>query len=133
MRRAKPDELNEDAKPVALLQLSEERRRELFPVEFSQVDPLAAAEPSIGSLVQLDSGPYAVVMYGKSSGETEVSMPVSAPLARYWAAFLREVPLIANEIVWTSVKVAPRPAARPSPRKPEKAKTAAMKVSKTSR
>jgi hypothetical protein len=130
MRRAKPDELNEDAKPIALLQLSEDRLRELFPVEFSQVDPLAAAEPSIGSLVQLDSGPYAVVMYGKSTGETEVSMPVSAPLARYWEAFLREVPLIANEIVWTSTKVAPRIASRPTP---QKAKTAAMKVSKTSR
>jgi hypothetical protein len=129
MRRAKPDELNEDAKPVALLQLSEDRLRELFPVEFSQVDPLAAAQPSIGSLVQLDSGPYAVVMYGKSTGETEVSMPVSAPLARYWAAFLREVPLIASEILWTSVRVADRP----SPRKPQKTKTAAMKVSKTSR
>ncbi|HEV7488336.1 MAG TPA: hypothetical protein VGQ65_21890 [Thermoanaerobaculia bacterium] len=133
MRRAKPNELNEDAKPIALLQLSEDRLRELFPVEFSQVDPLAAAEPSIGSLVQLDSGPYAVVMYGKSTGETEVSMPVSAPLARYWAAFLREVPLINNEIVWTSAKIAPRVAARPSPRKPQTAKAAAMKVSKTSR
>jgi hypothetical protein len=133
MRRARPDELNEDAKPVALLQLSEDRLRELFPVDFTEVDPLAAAEPSIGSLVQLDSGPYAVVMFGKSTGETEVSMPVSAPLARYWAAFLREVPLIANEIVWTSVNVGPRVAARPSPRKPENAKTAAMKVSKTSR
>ena len=83
--------------------------------------------------MQLDSGPYAVVMYGKSTGETEVSMPVSAPLARYWAAFLREVPLIANEIVWTSAKLVPRVPTRPSPRKPEKAETAAMKVSKTSR
>jgi hypothetical protein len=133
MRRAKPDELNEDAKPIALLQLSEDRLRELFPVEFTEADALAAAEPSIGSLVQLDSGPYAVVMYGKSTGEAEVSMPVSAALAQYWAAFLREVPLIANEIVWTSVNVAPRSTVRPSARQPEEAKTAAMKVSKTSR
>jgi hypothetical protein len=98
MRRAKPDELDEDAKTIAILQLSEERLRELFPIEFSAVDPLAAAEPSIGSLVQLDSGPYAVVMYGTSTGETEVSMT----LATGWAAFLREVPLLANEIVWTA-------------------------------
>lgn len=133
MRRASPDELNEDAKPIALLRLSEDRLQELFPVEFSEADPLSAAEPSIGGLVQLDSGPYAVVMYGKSSGETEVSMPVSAPLARYWAAFLREVPLIANEIVWTSDKLAPRSTPRSSTRKPEKAvKASAMKVSKTS-
>ena len=105
MRRAKPEELNEDAEPIALLQLSEDRLHELFPVDFIEADPLSAAEPSLGSLVQLDSGPYAVVMYGKSIGETEVSMPVSVPLARYWAAFLREVPLIDNEIVWTSAKV----------------------------
>ena len=106
MRRASPEELNENARPVALLRLSQDRLRELFPVELSETDPLSAPEPSIGGLVQLDSGPYAVVIYGKGTGETEVSMPVSAPLARYWAAFLREVPLIASEIVWTSDKVA---------------------------
>src|SRR3954453_10787361 len=102
MRRAKPDELNEDAKPIALLQLSEGRLRELFPVEFSEVDPLAAAEPSIGSLVQLDSGLYAVIMYGKVTGQTEVSMLFPA----HWLAFLREVPLSTNEIVWTALSVA---------------------------
>ena len=132
MRRASPGELNEDAKPIALLRLSEDRLHELFPVELSEADPLSAAEPSIGGLVQLDSGPYAVVMYGKVSGETEVSLPVSAPMARYWAAFLREVPLIANEIVWTSDKVTPRTTPRPTPRKPEKIKASAMKASKTS-
>src|SRR4051812_24059593 len=132
MRRASPDELNEDAKPVALLRLSQDRLRELFPVELSEADPLSGPEPSIGGLVQLDSGPYAVVVYGKSTGETEVSMPVSAPLARYWAAFLREVPLIANEIVWTSDKVARQPTPRPSPRTPENANASATKISKTS-
>jgi hypothetical protein len=100
MRRAKPDELNEDAKPIALLKLSEDRLRELFPVEFSEVDPLAAAEPSIGALVQLESGSYAVVMYGKITGQTEVSMP----LTTRWLAFLSEVPLRTNEIVWTAEK-----------------------------
>ncbi|MEA2236226.1 MAG: hypothetical protein QOC81_950 [Thermoanaerobaculia bacterium] len=102
MRRARPEELNEDAKLIALLQLSEDRLRELFSIELSEADPLSAAEPSIGGLVQLDSGPYAVVVYGKITGETEVSLPVSAPLAKHWTAFLREVPLVAQEIVWTS-------------------------------
>jgi hypothetical protein len=107
MRRARPDELNEDAKPIALLQLSEDRLRELFPVEFSEVDPLAAAEPSIGSLVQFDSGFYAVVMYGKRTGQTEISIPVSATPAPHWTAFLREVPLLAIEIAWTAEAIAP--------------------------
>jgi hypothetical protein len=101
MRRAKPDELNEDAKPIALLKLSEGRLRELFPVEFSEVDPLAAAEPSIGALVQLDSGPYAVVMYGEITGQTEVSMPLTS----LWSAFVLEVPVRTNEIVWTADRV----------------------------
>ncbi len=101
MRRALPDELNEDARPIALLRLSKDRLEELFPVELSEADPLSAAEPSIGALVQLDSGPYAIVMYGEVSCEAEVSLPVSAPVARHWAAFLSEVPLVAEEIVWT--------------------------------
>ena len=100
MRRAKPDEMHDDAKPIALLKLSERRLRELFPVEFSEVDPLAAAEPSIGALVQLESGSYAVVMYGKITGQTEVSMP----LTTHWLEFLSEVPLRTNEIVWTALK-----------------------------
>jgi len=131
MRRASPNELNEDARPIALLRPSKNRLEELFPIEFSEADPLSAAEPSIGGLVQLESGPYAVVMYGKVSGETEVSLPVSAPIARHWAAFLREVPVVAKEIVWTTDNVKPRNA-RPSPRKPERSKPSALKRTKTS-
>src|SRR2546430_2703109 len=130
MRRARPEELNEDAKPIALLRLSKDRFEELFPVELSNADPLSTAEPSIGGLVQLDSGPYVVVVYGKISGEAEVSLPVSAPMPRQWKAFLREVPLVAKEIVWTSDKVKPRQTSRPSPRRPEnKIKTSALKRS----
>lgn len=108
MRRARPEELNEEAKPIALLRLSKARFEELFPVEMSDTGPFSAAEPSIGGLVQLDSGPYAVVVYGKASGEAEVSLPVSALMPRQRKAFLREVPLAAKEIVWTSDKVKPR-------------------------
>jgi hypothetical protein len=133
MRRANPEELREDARPIALLRLSKDRFEELFPVEMSDTDPLSAAEPSIGGLVQPDSGPYAVVVYGKTSGEAEVSLPVSSPMPRQWKAFLREVPLASREIVWTSDKVASPAVKRPSPRKPEKSfKAAATKRSKTS-
>jgi len=109
MRRASPDELDEDARPIALLRLSKDRLVELFPVELSEADPLSAAEPSIGALVQLDSGPYAIVMYGKVSGEAEVSLPVSSSIAHDWAAFLREVPLVVKEVVWTSEAVNTKP------------------------
>jgi hypothetical protein len=133
MRRARPEELNEDAKPIALLHLSEDRLRELFPFELSEADPLSTAEPSIGGLVQLDSGAYAVVVYGKISGETEVSLPVSAPMAKHWTAFLREVPLVAEEIVWTSDRIKPRKTVRPVPRQPEKKiKASALRRTKAS-
>ncbi|MEA2164937.1 MAG: hypothetical protein QOK37_3064 [Thermoanaerobaculia bacterium] len=132
MRRARPEELNEDAKLIALLRLSKARFEELFPVVMSDTDPLSAAEPSIGGLVQLDSGPY-VVVYGKASGEAEVSLPVSAPMPRQWKAFLREVPLAAREIVWTSDRIKPRHTAGPSPRRPEtKLKASVLKRSKPS-
>jgi hypothetical protein len=120
MRRAKPEELNEDARPIALLRLSKDRFEELFPIEMSDADPLSVAEPSIGGLVQLDSGPYAVIVYGKTSGEAEVSLAISPPMPRQWKAFLREVPLADGEIVWTSDRVASPSIDRPSPRKPEK-------------
>ncbi len=35
MRRARPEELNEDAKPIARIRLSKDRFEELFPVEMS--------------------------------------------------------------------------------------------------
>jgi len=41
-------------------------------------------------------------MYGKITGEAEVSLPVSGPTAHDWASFLREVPLLSKEIAWTS-------------------------------
>jgi hypothetical protein len=125
--------MTEDARPIALLQLSEDRLRELFPVELSEADPLSSAEPSIGGLVQLDSGPYAVVVYGKTTGQTEVSLPVSTPMAKHWTAFLREVPLVTQEIVWTSERVTPRRTVRPAPRQPEKKiKASALRRTKTS-
>jgi len=48
-------------------------------------------------------------MYGKVSGEAEVSLPVSSSIAHDWAAFLREVPLVVKEVVWTSEAVNTKP------------------------
>ena len=47
MRRARPEELKEDAKPVALLRLSKDRLEELFPVELSEVDLLRLNRRSV--------------------------------------------------------------------------------------
>jgi len=108
MRLAGPEELKEDTKLAAIIQLTRTRLAELFPVEFRDVDPLSAAEPSVGGLIQLDGGLYTVVVYGKITGETEVSFPISSAEDRSWDAFLREVPLTGKEIIWTAPTLAHR-------------------------
>lgn len=101
MQRALPTALQEDAKPVAVLQLMPARLAELFPVRFSDLDPLAEAEPSRGALIELDEvGTLAVVVYGTITGRTTISFPASASFAAQWRALRSEVPLRDDEIVW---------------------------------
>jgi hypothetical protein len=100
MRRARAAEMNEDAVPALVLSVDERRLRELFPVRFSRVEPLAEPEPSTGALIQLDSGPYAVVMYGKETGRATISFPATADVRRALAALVREIGIQRSEIEW---------------------------------
>lgn len=100
MRRARPAELQEDAVPALVLSVDPHRLRELFPVRFSRVDSLAEPEPSKGALIQLDSGPYAVVMYGTETGRATISLPAASNVRRTLAALLRETPIHRDEIEW---------------------------------
>ena len=100
MRRARATEMNEDAVPALVLSVDAHRLRELFPVRFSRVAPLAEPEPSTGALIQLDSGPYAVVMYGKETGRATISFPASADVRRALAALVREAGIRRDEITW---------------------------------
>jgi hypothetical protein len=92
--------MNEDAVPALVLSVDERRLRELFPVRFSRVDALAEPEPSTGALIQLDSGPYAIVMYGKETGRATISFPATADVGRALAALIRETTIRRNEIEW---------------------------------
>jgi hypothetical protein len=100
MRRARAAELNEDAVPALVLSVDERRLRELFPVRFMRVDPLAEPEPSTAALIQLDNGPYAVVTYGKETGRATISFPETADVRRALAALVREISIRRNEIEW---------------------------------
>jgi hypothetical protein len=108
MRRARAAEMNEDAVPVLVLSVDERRLRELFPVRFSRVDALAEPEPSTGALIQLDSGPYAVVMYGKETGRATISFPATSDVRRALAALIRETPIRRNEVEWIDEPAMPR-------------------------
>lgn len=107
MRRARATEMNEDAVPALVLSVDERRLRELFPVRFSRVEPLAEPEPSTGALIQLDSGPYAVVMYGKETGRATISFPATADVRRALAALVREIAIQRSEIEWVDEPAKP--------------------------
>jgi hypothetical protein len=100
MRRARPSELKEDAVPALVLSIDPRRLRELFPVRFSRVDGFAEPEPSKGALIQLDSGPYAVVMYGTETRRATISFPAASDVRRALAALLRETSIDREEIEW---------------------------------
>ncbi|MDP9191147.1 MAG: hypothetical protein M3P06_05535 [Acidobacteriota bacterium] len=100
MRRARPDELKEDAVPALVLSVDPRRLRELFPVRFSRVESFAEPEPSKGALIQLDSGSYAVVMYGTETRRATISFPAAGDVPRALKALLRETSIHRDEIDW---------------------------------
>jgi hypothetical protein len=100
MRRARPDQLNEDAVPAMVLQASEHRVGELFPVPFSIVDSFAEAEPSRAALVELESGSLVAVNYGTVTHRVTVSVPVSKDVRRTIDALVRETGIQRDEVVW---------------------------------
>lgn len=102
MKRVPAHELTEDAIPAMVLQTSEQRLREMFPVPFSAMDSLSEPEPSRGALLQLGDGSIVVVAYGKVSHRTTVSVPVSADIRRTIRALVREAGITRDDILWLS-------------------------------
>ncbi len=100
MRRAQALELNEDAVPTLVLEVSERRLKELFPVNFSAVDSLAEPEPSTAALVQLESGAYCVVTYGAITHRATISFPVTVEARRAAASVIREAGVRKDEVRW---------------------------------
>lgn len=117
MRRAQPLELNEDTVPTLVLEVSERRLKELFPVSFTAVDSLSEPEPSIAALVQLDSGTYCVVTFGSITHRTTISVPVTADAGRAAAAVIVETGVRKDEVRWLAEQAseALRLAAAPEP------------------
>lgn len=111
MKRAQPHELQQDAVPGLVLNLSAARLRELFPVPFDVMDPLSEPEPSEGALVRLDSGLPVVVVHGQVTHRVTLSFPVSVDVSHALRSVFAEVPVRSSEIVWTAESAA-RTAAR---------------------
>ena len=100
MRRAKPDELSTEAFAVLTAEVSEPELKKLFPVEMEEIDSLAEPEPSVGALVQLRSGPYVVVIYGKETHTMKVLVPQGTDPIKGIEQVLAEVPIPKRRIRW---------------------------------
>jgi len=102
MRRAAAHELNEDVIPALVLDVTEQRLRELFPVPFSSVDSSAEPEPSIAALVELETGGYCVVTFGLVTHHATISFPEAADVSRMAASLCREIDIRKNEVQWAA-------------------------------
>src|SRR5205814_8723913 len=87
---------------IITARMSEAELTKWFPVRFDEInDPLAAAEPSKGALVQLKSGTYVVLFYGKESKQLIVEMPEpTKDPSSFLDAFFKEVPVPRSRVLW---------------------------------
>jgi hypothetical protein len=99
MRAAKPQELKTEAVPALKIQLPQEELSKLFPIKMKDIDPLSEPEPSKGILLRLQSGDYAVLIYGKLS-ETLTVLAAPTKLAKTVDNLLKEVPIPDEKIIW---------------------------------
>lgn len=118
MKRARPEELVEEAVAALEARLPEDQVRRLIPVELSRLDPLAEAEPSLGALVRLRAGLLAVAVYGTETGTLSLRLPRVSLSAESLRSLLKEIPVPESAVFWTSPETeAPTPslAGRTSP------------------
>lgn len=101
MRRAKPDELKEQAFPVMTARLTEAELGAWFPIPFDEInDSWAAPEPSLGALASLDAGEYVVLDYGRDSNQLIVRIPSNRDASSFLISFFREIPMPRNRVLW---------------------------------
>ena len=101
MRRARPNELKEQAFPVMTARLSEAELGKWFPIPFDEInDPWAAPEPSLGALVSLEAGQYVALDYGRQSNQLIVRIPANLDASSFLASFFREIPMPRARVLW---------------------------------
>jgi hypothetical protein len=100
MIRAEPKELNREVVPVIEAHLSENQVSRLVPVEMVQLDALAEAEPSLGALLRLETGQYAVVVYGTETQTLSLRLPEDEVSRKAIETALTEIRIPAAAISW---------------------------------
>jgi len=105
MRRAASDAITTAPVLALIAYLPASMLRRTIPVELEEVDPFAEPEPSEGATIELASGRYVIVIFGR---ETErLSVHAAWPEApESIADFLRESGLDAAAVEWMEPRVA---------------------------
>jgi|SRR5450759_623055 hypothetical protein len=107
MQRVSPEALKTEASPVLRAQLAEDRVKKLFPVQFDEVDPWAASEPTKGALVRLEKGDLFVVTYGMATHTLEISLPKVKDVRSVVTRILEEAPIEPADIEWKTSALNP--------------------------
>jgi hypothetical protein len=92
MKKAAPNESLISEEVIFELRISEKDFKQLFYIEFDELDILAAPEPSLGAMVCLESGQYLVLIYGKVTKTLTVLKPPDDEAEKVLAALFNEVP-----------------------------------------
>lgn len=100
MRSVAPESVNVALEPVMIARISREELARLMPVEFHEMEPLAAPEPSLGAVVELGSGRLVAVSYGKITGQLMVEVAPTPEAAAVLLDLLLEAPVDAESIAW---------------------------------
>ncbi|HVR40484.1 MAG TPA: hypothetical protein VMU84_15415 [Thermoanaerobaculia bacterium] len=81
--------------------LSEPELTKWFPVAFQEIsDPWAAPEPSLGALIQLDSGEYFALDFGKDSSQLTVRIPETTDPSGFLKSFFSEARPLRSRVLW---------------------------------
>ena len=78
--------------PAFIAKVSASELFELFPVQFQELDPLQAPEPSSLALLHFPSGPAAVV-HGRATDTITVSLPDDDRASLIFQELMDDVPL----------------------------------------
>ncbi len=100
MRKVGPEALSEDTVAVLQIQSSTDELEQIIPVKMYPLESLSEPEPSIGALIQLQSGDLIVTIYGQETGTLLIEIPVSKPIAKTIQAILNEIPIKKQCILW---------------------------------
>lgn len=100
MRAVSPENLPYEFEVALVARLTPAQFVEAFPLSFDTIDPLASAEPSVGSVVQMKSGRRAAVTYGRETGTLTVETPATADAPIALRDLLNEAAIDENVIEW---------------------------------